>query len=71
MVVVPAMLAVGNGVTVITALPVMPGSGAATVHDAPFVETLTIVYVVFVVGLTETVAPLAIPVDVKFVVPSV
>jgi hypothetical protein len=68
---VPLMLAVGNGFTVITALPVMLGLGAIELQEVAVFVTLTIVYVVFAVGLTLTVAPLLIPVALKFVVPSV
>ena len=43
MVVVPLMLAVGNGVNVITALPVMFGLGAVTLQLVATLVTLTIV----------------------------
>jgi hypothetical protein len=50
----------------------MFGLGAVTVHEAMEVfRILTMVYVTFAVGLTLTVAPLAIPLALKFVVPSV
>ncbi len=68
---VPLMLATGNGLTVITAEPVIFGLGAETVHVVVEFVTLTIVYVVVAVGLTLTVAPLEIPFALKFVVPSV
>ena len=66
------MLAVGDGLTVITALPVIFGLGAVTVHEAMAVLVmLTMVYVVFADGLTLTVAPFVIPFALKFVVPLV
>ena len=65
------MLAVGRAFTVITALPVILGLGAIELHVVAILVTLTIVYVVFAVGLTLTVAPLLIPFALKFVVPSV
>ena len=68
---VPAMFAVGIGLTVTAALPVIFGLGAVTVQRVAVLVTLTMVYVVFVVGLTLTVAPLTIPLALKFVVPSV
>ena len=68
---VPAILAVGNGSIVITALPVIFGLGAVTLHVVTVFVTLTIVYVVDAVGLTFTVAPLLMPLALKFVVPSV
>ena len=68
---VPAILAVGSAFTVITALPVMFGLGAVEIHVVATLVTLTMVYVVFVVGLTFTVAPLLIPLALKLVVPSV
>ncbi len=71
MVAVPLILAVGKGFTVTTALPVILGLGAATLQLVATSVTLTIVYVVFAVGLTLTVAPLLIPFALKFVVPSV
>ena len=71
MVVVPEIVAVGVGVTVITALPVMLGLGAVTAQSVTVLVTLTIVYVVFAVGLTPTVAPVLIPFALKLVVPSV
>jgi hypothetical protein len=71
MVVVPLILAVGNGVRVITALPVIFGLGALTLQVVAVFVTLTIVYVVFAVGVTLTVAPLEIPFALKFVVPLV
>jgi hypothetical protein len=43
MVAVPLMLAVGNGFTVIAALPVMLAWGAVTEHDVAVFVTLTIV----------------------------
>ena len=70
-VVVPLMLAVGKGFTVTMALPVILGFGAVTLQVVATSVTLTIVYVVFAVGLTLTVAPLLIPFALKFVVPSV
>jgi hypothetical protein len=71
MVAVPAIAAVGTGLTVITALPVIFGLGAVTLQVLTVFETLTIEYVVFTAGLTFTVAPLTIPFALKFVVPSV
>ena len=66
------MLAVGDGLTVITALPVIFGLGAVTVQEAMAVLVmLTMVYVVFADGLTLTVAPFVIPFALKFVVPLV
>ena len=41
--VVPLMLAVGNGLTVMTALPVMLGFGALTLQVVAVFVTLTIV----------------------------
>lgn len=67
----PLMLAVGNGLSVIRALPVMLGLGAVTVHVVAVFVTLTMVYVVLTAGLTITTAPLLIPFAVKLVVPSV
>lgn len=43
MVVVPAMLPVGVGITVISALPVIEGLGAVTEHKVTVLVTLTIV----------------------------
>jgi hypothetical protein len=71
MVVVPAMLAVGVGSTVISAAPVMPGSGAETLQPVAVFVTLTMVYVVFMTGLTLTVAPSVIPLALKLDEPSV
>lgn len=71
MVTVPVILATGTGLTVIIALPVMFGLGAVAVQPDVVFVTLTIVYVVFALGLTFTVAPLLIPVALKLVVPSV
>jgi hypothetical protein len=68
---VPLMLAVGKGLTVITALPVIFGLGAVTIQDVAILLTLTMVYVLFTEGDTLTVAPLLIPFALKFVVPSV
>jgi hypothetical protein len=68
---VPLILAVGNGLTVITALPVIFGLGAVTIHDVAVLLTLTIVYVVLADGVTLTVAPLLIPFALKFVAPFV
>ena len=68
---VPLMLAVGSVLTEITALPVMLGLGAVTLQVVAIFVTLTIVYVVLVVGDTLTVAPLAMPFALKFIVPSV
>ena len=66
------MFAVGEGFTVMIALPVIFGLGAVTVHEGMVVFVmLTIVYVVPTVGLTLTVAPLVMPLALKFVVPSV
>jgi hypothetical protein len=71
-VVVPEMLAVGSGLTVITALPVRFACGAVTVQAGNAVLVmLTIVYVVVEAGLTFVVAPLTILFNVKFEVPSV
>jgi hypothetical protein len=71
MLAVPEIVAVGDGVTVITALPVMPGSGAVVTHPDAVLVTLTMVYVVLTAGLTLTVAPLLIPSALKLDVPSV
>ena len=71
MVAVPAILAVGKGLTLITALPVIFGLGAVAVQEVTVFVTLTIVYVAFAVGETLTVAPLLIPVALKVLVPSV
>ena len=71
MVALPAILAVGEGLTVIMALPVMLGLGAVTLQFVATSVTLTMVYVLLVAGATFTVAPLAIPLDVKVIVPSV
>ena len=66
------MLAVGRGFIEIIALPVIFGLGAVTAQEAMVVLVmLTIVYVVFTVGETLTVAPLLIPLALKFVVPFV
>ena len=70
-VVVPLKLAVGKGLTVTTALPVILAWGAVTLHNVAVLVTLTIVYVVFAVGVTLTVAPLLMPFALKLVVPSV
>jgi hypothetical protein len=43
MVAVPAILAVGKGFTVMTALPVIFGLGAVDVHSVTVFVTLTIV----------------------------
>ena len=63
--------AVGEGFTVTAALPVMLGLGAVEVQSVATFVTLTIVYVVLTVGDTPTVALFAIPLALKFVVPSV
>jgi hypothetical protein len=68
---VPLILAVGREFIVITALPVILGLGAVTLHVVAVLVTLTIVYVVFAAGDTLTVAPLLIPLALKFVVPLV
>ena len=70
-VVVPAMLAVGSALTVTMALPVIFGLGAVEVQSVTVLVTLTMVYVVFIIGVTLTVALLLIPFALKFVVPSV
>ena len=43
MVAVPAILAVGPGLTVMIALPVIPGFGAVTEHNVTALVTLTMV----------------------------
>jgi len=63
-VVVPLMLAVGNGFTVTVAL--LPEADEHVVASV----TLVIVYVLVVVGDTLTVWPLLIPTRLKVVVPS-
>ena len=68
---VPPMLAVGSGLTVTIALPVMFGLGAETLQVVATSVTLIIVYVVLTVGLTFTVEPLLRPLALKFDVPSV
>jgi hypothetical protein len=67
----PLATAVGKGATVTIAEPVMFGLGAVTEHADVVLVTLTIVYVVVVVGVTFTVAPFMIPFALKLVVPSV
>ena len=67
----PLMTAVGDGMTVTSALPVMLGSGAVALHVVTVLVTLTIVYDVVNAGTTVAVAPLLIELSVKLLVPSV
>lgn len=64
------MFAVGNGVMVTTAVPLMLALGAVELHPVNGLVTLRIVYVVVADGLTDTTAPLLIPLRLKLVVPS-